>query len=83
MLMLLLLCVCVFALGIAGGWLHWHWLFLLAVLSVAAPLTGVILTNMQLDFVGNAIALLAVFATTLIGFWLGRQMARAYGPAET
>lgn len=83
MLTLLLLCACVFALGIAGGWLHWHWLYLLAVLSVAAPLAGVILTNMHFEFVGNAIALLAVFATTLIAFLLGRALAHARTPADT
>ena len=83
MLMLFLLCVCVLALGIAGGWFGWHWLFLLAVVSVAAPLTGVILTNMHLGLEGNAAALLAVFAATLIGFGVGRQLARTYGQATT
>jgi len=83
MLTLLLLCVSVFALGISGGWLHWHWLYLFPVLAVAAPLAGVILTNMHLDFVGNAVALLAVLATTLVAFWLGRHLARGHGQAET
>ena len=79
---LLLLCVCVFALGVAGGWMHWHWLYSLAVLSVAVPLAGAILTNMHLGFAGNVYALLAVLATTQVGFWFGRRLARAYRPAD-
>jgi hypothetical protein len=83
MLTLLLLCATVFALGIAGGWLHWQWLYLFSVLAEAAPLAGLILTNMRLDFGGNVVALLAVLVSTLVAFWLGRQLARGHGPADT
>ena len=79
---LLLLCVCVFALGVAGGWMRWHWLYSFAILAVATPLAGAILTNMHLVFLGNAFALLAVLATTQVAFWLGRGLARAYRPAD-
>ncbi len=82
MFTLLLLCVCVFAFGVAGGWMHWHWLYSFAVLAVATPLAGAILTNMHLGFLGNTFALFTVLATTQVGFWLGRGLARAYRPAD-
>jgi len=82
MAMLLLLCVCVFALSVVGGWMRWHWLYSFAILAVATPLAGAILTNMHLVFLGNAFALLAVLATTQVAFWLGRGLARAYRPAD-
>lgn len=78
MFTLILLCLCVFAIGAAGGWMHWHWLYSFAVLAVAAPLAGAILANMHLGFAGNAFVLLAVLASTLVAFWLGRGLARAY-----
>ncbi len=82
MFMLLLLGVCVVALCVFGGWMHWHWLYSFAVLAVAAPMAGAILTSMHLGFREGAFGLLAVLATTQVAFWLGRGLARAYRPAD-